>query len=201
MELPRFHSNGARRHLGHIVRITETTTTSQTTKGNIISELNLCEKTANIVIRSTDVDMDNFTSGCPDSGQSNETITELPSFMCAFVNLPDSKIDCSVSSPTVCITCRFLARYITTGDLDQGSPGYLLSLIIWRLTILIGIFGAFANSLIIYILCRKKSKKSFDLLLGALALFDFIATSSAVIVSTAAVAIFGKLLQTKYRSL
>lgn len=136
--------------------------------------------------------MDNLTSDViVGVKEFNLTITELTTFECPFLNLPDNKIECSVSHPDVCITCRFIARYYISGDLDQESPGHLISLIIWSLTVLFGIFGACANCLILIILSRKKGKRSFDYLIGALAIFDFLATTSSVTVGTAAWAIFG----------
>lgn len=129
----------------------------------------------------------------PSTLNPNITITNLPLFSCHFYELPDNRIDCSVSDPNNCVKCPILGRFITGGGLDEfGSTGHTVSLIEWCLTVIIGIFGNFTNCLIITIMRRQNSGRSFDLLLVGLACFDLIGSFTSVVASTSTVAIFGK---------
>lgn len=124
---------------------------------------------------------------------NNRTLALLPLFTCHFVELPDNRIDCSRSDPSVCVTCPILGRFVTGGGLDEyGSTGHIVSLVEWAFTVFIGLFGTFTNCLIITIMKRQNSGRSFDLLLIGLACIDLIGSFTSVIAASSTAAIFGE---------
>ncbi|CAL8103647.1 unnamed protein product [Orchesella dallaii] len=122
---------------------------------------------------------------------TNKVITYLPTFSCAFIDLPESGEDCSIYNESECISCRIRGEFITgEGMNDYSGLGHVICIILWILTFLIGSFGAFTNLLIIAILKRKNSKRPFDSLLIALAGFDLVCSVSVVTSATSAATYF-----------
>lgn len=127
-----------------------------------------------------------------EANTSDIIITNLPLFTCHFVELPDNQTDCSVSDPRNCVRCIFEGKFLFGGGLNEfDSTGHIVSIILWCLNTLIGIFGTLTSLLIITIMKRQNSKRSFDLLLIALAYFDLLGSFSSVVASTSTLAIFG----------
>lgn len=118
----------------------------------------------------------------------------LPTIPCHFFEFPESRVDCSSSYPEVCAKCNILGRFLTGGILtDNGiiGPGRTVSIILWMLTLLIGIFGILANSINIIVVTNRKRKKSFDLFLIALAWMDLLGSVTAIMASSSIIAFFG----------
>lgn len=124
----------------------------------------------------------------------NSTVTGLPIPACLLLDLPNTRIDCSFPNETECVRCRFLGRFFTGEGVDDfGSPGHIICIILWFVTLLVGIGGALGNVLIITILQRRQRSNtlSFDLFLKALAVFDFICCICCAIVNSAVVIYYG----------
>jgi len=123
----------------------------------------------------------------------NQTI-DLPLLSCHVVELPEgNRTDCSLSNPDNCVRCPILGRFIAGGGLDEfGSPGHVICLVMWVLTLLIGLFGTFTNILIIAIFKRQSSGRAFDTLLIALACFDLVGSIMSLVGCTATVGYFGE---------
>ncbi|CAL8103650.1 unnamed protein product [Orchesella dallaii] len=124
-------------------------------------------------------------------GTYAKTITNLPLVSCIFIDLPENREDCSIYNE--CIRCRFRGEFTTGEGMDDYSGlGHVICLTLWVFTCLVGTFGTFTNLLIIAILKRKNSERSFDTLLMALACFDLVCSVSAVIASTSTITYFAK---------
>jgi len=120
----------------------------------------------------------------------NET-TRLPIVFCLLVDFPDSKVDCTPDN-TTCFTCPKLGRFLTGDLLDEhGSAGHIICMLIWILVLIVGMFGTVTNCLIISIMRKHTSKRSFDFLLIVLASFDLLSCIMSVIGTSAMVTYYG----------
>lgn len=118
----------------------------------------------------------------------------LPLFPCHFLELPDNRVDCSDSNPAECVKCNILGRFFSGGTLtDNGSigPGRAISIVVWILNLIFGIFGALTNSLIITVIMKRKRRKSFDLFLVALASMDLIGSITSMMASSSTISFIG----------
>lgn len=128
-------------------------------------------------------------------GNHTNSTVGLPTNMCILLNMPDSRVDCltTIYNTSECIRCRVLGRFLAGEDLSEvGATGHVVCILIWLLTCLVGIFGAFGNMLIVYILHRQKRGVAFDTLLISLAWIDMLCCWISLVPSTSAIVYFGK---------
>lgn len=115
---------------------------------------------------------------------SNKTLIFLPLTACILIDMPEGSEECSEMNPDSCIFCPITGRYISGETIDDtGGTGHTASLFLWFIATCIGIFGTVANLLIILILTKKRSQKSFDTLLVGLASFDLMCSIFTVMVA------------------
>lgn len=122
----------------------------------------------------------------------------LPYLFCYFLDPPQLNESFSVNfDQGYRIECSVNASFHTGGSItDTSSTGQKVSVFIWVLILIFGFLGTLTNSLIILILRKQRSAKSFEILLAALAYFDLICSIMTVLSSTGIIAFFRKIKQT-----
>ncbi|CAL8103659.1 unnamed protein product [Orchesella dallaii] len=127
------------------------------------------------------------------------TLIVLPYIFCLLLDLPfnedhDDYRDCSISNSSYCVKCPVIAKFQLDGDengtIAKSTYGHIVSILIWLLILLFGLFGIVTNCIIIWILKRQKCTKAFDILLFALAIFDIVCSTMTVASSTGIITFF-----------
>lgn len=138
------------------------------------------------------------------SSDVNSTIY-LPYLFCYFLDGPTLNETHSINfdeSYNNQIVCSVNSSFHTGGSItDTSSTGQKVSVFIWMLILIFGFLGTLNNSLIILILRKQHSAKSFEILLAALAYFDLICSIMTILSSTGIIAFFRKIKQKNLRLL
>lgn len=123
----------------------------------------------------------------------NKTIHKLPILFCHFIDLPDNRLDCSKEDPTYCVTCAGASRFLAGGSLadNHWTPGHIVSLLIWLLTVIMGLIAVANNILILIVLKKHKQPSSLHASLMGLASFDLLASLTAIVASTGTIVTIG----------
>ncbi|ODM92588.1 Rhodopsin, GQ-coupled [Orchesella cincta] len=115
----------------------------------------------------------------------------LPEMLtCQIMDL-DQQRTCSEDDPSICIICSILGKFITGESIyEVGATGHMVCVVLWGLTIIIGLLGVFTNFLIVIVIRRMNSQRPFDILIMFLAGFDLLCCGSSLIGTTMHVALY-----------
>lgn len=127
--------------------------------------------------------------------ETNLTIEILDIYQCCFIDFPESGIDCSHSQPEICLKCEIRGGYFSGESVnDYNGEGHLLCRILCIVCLIAGIIGIFSNAVIIVILQKRTTKRSYDLLLTFLACADLVCCLTSISGSTSIISFSGKLI-------
>lgn len=125
---------------------------------------------------------------------------------CSLIDLPieedGSYADCPLfDNNSTCIRCKIRSRYFTEeGIMDSNSSGHIICIILWIVTLLIGMIAILGNFVIIFVLRKRKSRKGFDKFLIGLAICDT-ASSVLSIIGTTTVTIISRKKQKHFKTI
>ncbi|CAL8103641.1 unnamed protein product [Orchesella dallaii] len=130
--------------------------------------------------------MDNFTN-------SSGSVEIFNPIFCNFIDMPESRRDCSTKEPGKCIYCPIIGLYLTGESInDFGAAGHSMCQVMLALIIAICLFGVFSNIIIISIFNRRKTQKAFNFLMVMLAVFNLFCCITTIVTSTADNAYFAR---------
>ncbi len=115
---------------------------------------------------------------------ANLTIVPLEFFQCFVTDFPESRIDCSLRDPTICVKCELRSGYLTGESVSDKSFTHSLCVIMLILSIAVGIVGIFLNALTILVVQKKRIRsnkiRAFEFLILCLAYLDFFCCLSSI---------------------
>lgn len=127
------------------------------------------------------------------STPQHHQLEPLDIFLCGFIDFPETGIDCSTREPGYCVKCDIRGGYLTGESInDYNGSGHKFCRIVWYFCLFVGVIGTVMNGLIILVIYRRRSNRSFDFLLSLLAKVDLLCCFTSLGSSTAPVAYFGK---------
>lgn len=132
------------------------------------------------------------------SNNSEKSFEELDIYRCTLVQFSKTHQDCSRRFPNRCFDCPIIAGYLLGDNLDDYlSPGHLTCIIVMLTVVLISSMGVLWNILIMVVVHKKRSRRSFDYLVSVLALFDLLTIITCTMCVIVLVSIFGKQISKK----
>ncbi len=126
------------------------------------------------------------------TNSENLQLVPLDIFLCGFIDVPETGIDCSTREPGYCIKCDIRGGYLTGESINEyNGYGHIFCRIVWYFCLIVSIIGTVMNGLIVLVIRRRRSNRSFDFLLSLLAQVDLLCCFTSLGSSTASVAYFG----------
>ncbi|CAL8098087.1 unnamed protein product [Orchesella dallaii] len=122
-----------------------------------------------------------------------QSVVTLNILTCFHIDLPlTGNRDCSLLNSTICVECDVITRFFT-GELltETSGSSHRISLGIWLITVIVGLFGITNNIVIALVVNRRRTKrKKFDFLITFLAVFDSFTCIGSIYTTTASVLFF-----------
>lgn len=101
-------------------------------------------------------------------------------------------IDCSTQEPDYSVKCDIRGGYLTGESInDYNVYGHIFCRVVWYYCLIVGLIGTVMNGIIVLVIRRRRSNRSFDFFLSLLAQMDLLCCFTSLGSSTTPVAYFG----------